>query len=232
MTEPKQTGMKDGFLFGIRTEEKDKTYTLNVNASSAEEAMNKLSFAINTIKNNKLDVNANIAGDFTFCIQNEPNQNGPEGNIIGYLAITRLDVSHEIRQQATELIDQQLRGQIDSVTARAGWYRLTEENGGEALADYLTWALHDALKRSYRKHVSYGTGISGIPISGPEHEQRAENYAEICRVISGQINDNRDLNRASKFWHDYLNRPDCDRAMLVDALMHVLSCTYADLKQG
>ncbi|EJU4720960.1 hypothetical protein N4915_003667 [Salmonella enterica] len=64
MTEPKLTGRKSGFLFGIRTEEKDKTYTLNVEALSTEEAINKFSLAITAIKNNKLVVNRDyeIAG--------------------------------------------------------------------------------------------------------------------------------------------------------------------------
>ncbi|EPB9486896.1 MULTISPECIES: hypothetical protein [Citrobacter] len=234
MTLPTQPGFK-GFIFGLRAEEQNKTFILSVEAISSMDATEKFIQAINTIKNNEfvIEHGCGIAGNhFRFYIHNDSLQQETTGKANGLTAGARLDASHEIRLQTTELIDQQLRGVIDAITARASWYKLVENNGGEALADYLTWALHDAMKRSSRKQVSYGTGIIGIPLPGSEHEQRAESYAEICRVITGQINDNRDLNRASKFWHDYLNRPDCDRAMLVDALMHVLSCTYADQKDA
>jgi hypothetical protein len=54
MTEPKLTGRKSGFLFGIRTGEQNKTYTLSVEAASTADATDKLTQAIHTIKNNEL----------------------------------------------------------------------------------------------------------------------------------------------------------------------------------
>lgn len=91
MTEPKLTGSKSGFLFGIRTEEKDKTYTLNVAALSTEEAINKFSLAITAIKNNELIVNHNYGiagGDFTFCVQNISDQHSA-GNRNGSIVEVR-----------------------------------------------------------------------------------------------------------------------------------------------
>ena len=235
MTEPKQTGFKKGFLFGINTEERNKTYILSVEATSLADATDKMTHAITAIKNNELVIFNGYGlagGDFRFYMQNESLQQEPAGNANELTIDTKPGISHDIRLQVIELIDQQLRGVIDAITARASWYRLMEENGNEALVDYLTWALHGALNRSLRKQVSYGTDIRGIPLSDPEHEQRAENYAEICRVIAGQINDHRDLNRANRFWHNCLNRTDCDRSMLIDALMHVLSYTCDDMNQS
>lgn len=46
MTEPKQTGVKSGFLFGIRTGEQNKTYTLSVDASCPTEAIDELKSAL------------------------------------------------------------------------------------------------------------------------------------------------------------------------------------------
>lgn len=46
MTEPKQTGIKNGFLFGIRTGEQNKTYTLSVDASCPTEAIAELKNAL------------------------------------------------------------------------------------------------------------------------------------------------------------------------------------------
>lgn len=98
MTEPKLTGSKSGFLFGIRTEEKDKTYTLNVEALSTEEAINKFSLAITAIKNNKLVVNRDyeIAGcDFTFYIQNTSVQHSA-GNRNGSLVEVRKNMVSQL----------------------------------------------------------------------------------------------------------------------------------------
>ncbi|HHL7712172.1 hypothetical protein [Yersinia alsatica] len=91
MTEPKLTGRKSGFLFGIRTEEKDKTYTLNVEALSTEEAINKFILAITAIQNNKLVVNHDYGiagGGFTFYIQNTSHQHS-SGNTNGHLIEVR-----------------------------------------------------------------------------------------------------------------------------------------------
>lgn len=46
MTEPKQPGFKKGFLFGIRTGEKNKTYTLSVDACCPTEAIAELKNAL------------------------------------------------------------------------------------------------------------------------------------------------------------------------------------------
>ena len=46
MTEPKQNGFKNGFLFGIRTGEKNKTYTLSVDACCPTEAIAELKNAL------------------------------------------------------------------------------------------------------------------------------------------------------------------------------------------
>lgn len=46
MTEQKQNGFKNGFLFGIRTGEQNKTYTLSVDAGCPAEAIAKLKNAL------------------------------------------------------------------------------------------------------------------------------------------------------------------------------------------
>ncbi|MFZ3767237.1 hypothetical protein ACOW43_05770 [Escherichia coli] len=46
MTEPKHPSFKKGFLFGIRTGEKNKTYTLSVDASCPTEAIAELKNAL------------------------------------------------------------------------------------------------------------------------------------------------------------------------------------------
>lgn len=46
MTEPKLTGFKNGFLFGIRTGEQNKTYSLSVDASCPTEAVAELKNAL------------------------------------------------------------------------------------------------------------------------------------------------------------------------------------------
>lgn len=50
MTEPKQTGLKKGFLFGIRTGEQNKTYTLSVDASCPTEAIAELRNALTALE--------------------------------------------------------------------------------------------------------------------------------------------------------------------------------------
>lgn len=98
MTEPKLTGRKSGFLFGIRTKEKDKTYTLKVEALSTEEAINKFILAITTIKNNELVVNHDYGiatGDFTFCVQDTCHQHS-SGNTNGYLVEARKNMVSQL----------------------------------------------------------------------------------------------------------------------------------------
>lgn len=50
MTEPKQAGIKNGFLFGIRTGEQNKTYTLSVDASCPTEAIEELRNALTALE--------------------------------------------------------------------------------------------------------------------------------------------------------------------------------------
>ncbi|HHE9813759.1 TPA: hypothetical protein ACPHJK_005285 [Enterobacter cloacae] len=50
MTEPKQTGLKKGFLFGIRTGEQNKTYTLSVNADNLAEAIKEMQTALEQVE--------------------------------------------------------------------------------------------------------------------------------------------------------------------------------------
>lgn len=51
MTEPKPPRFKNKFLFGIRTGEKNKTYTLSVDACSSSEAIKELKAALMALEN-------------------------------------------------------------------------------------------------------------------------------------------------------------------------------------
>ena len=50
MTEPKQTAFKKGFLFGIRTGEQNKTYTLSLDDSCPTEAIAELRNALTALE--------------------------------------------------------------------------------------------------------------------------------------------------------------------------------------
>lgn len=75
MSKSKLNDFKNGFLFGIRAEEKSKNYILRVEATSTTDALGKFTHAINAIKDNKLTLvgDYDVAGDyFSFYSQDEP----------------------------------------------------------------------------------------------------------------------------------------------------------------
>ncbi|EHG3076020.1 hypothetical protein J4S47_000366 [Salmonella enterica] len=147
MTEPKLTGSKSGFLFGIRTEEKDKTYTLTVEALSTEEAINKFSLAITAIKNNELIVNHNygIAGsDFTFCVQNTSDQHSADNRNGSIVEVRKKMVSQLVSIMSSEEQTWHLPGAVHA-----------------AIAALFVLYDQDLVAMELRKILSFNTGPSG-----------------------------------------------------------------------
>lgn len=122
-----------------------------------------------------------------------------------------------------KLIEQQLNGSIDPVTARAIWYNVTKTDDITCLADHLSFALNYAVKRSYHTIMERGINVHGMPESSPEQEVQAENISRIYTSIISQLYGKTDIARAYKFWQKTLEEMRNNKSLLVEILIHVIA---------
>lgn len=106
--------------------------------------------------------------------------------------------------QAIGLIDQQLKGMIDPVTARASWYGFMNEHGHTDLADYLGNIFNGAVKRIRRIPSLQNINTNGLPVASSEQEEQAEKISGIYSCVMSQLHGMRDTTRACKFWRKTL----------------------------
>lgn len=106
--------------------------------------------------------------------------------------------------QAIGLVDQQLKGRIDPVTARASWYGFMNEHGHTDLADYLGNIFNGAVKRIRRIPSLQNINTNGLPVASSEQEEQAEKISGIYSCVMSQLHGMRDTTRACKFWRKTL----------------------------
>lgn len=106
--------------------------------------------------------------------------------------------------QAIGLVDQQLKGKIDPVTARASWYGFMNEHGHTDLADYLGNIFNGAVKRIRRIPSLQNINTNGLPVASSEQEELAEKISGIYSCVMSQLHGMRDTTRACKFWRKTL----------------------------
>lgn len=129
----------------------------------------------------------------------------------------------EIRNMLIELVDQQIKGSIDPVTARAIWYNVTKDGDITHLASHLTFALNCAVDRCHHKIMARGLNTHGIPEALPEQELQAENISHIYNSAILQLYGKTDMVRAHKFWQKTLEEMKGDRSLLVEILIQVIA---------
>ncbi len=129
----------------------------------------------------------------------------------------------KIRNMVIELVDQQIKGNIDPVTARAIWYNVTKDGDVACLASNLTFALNCAVDRCHHKIMARGLNTHGIPEALPEQELQAENISHIYNSIILQLYGRTDMVRAHKFWQKTLEEMKDDKSLLVEILIQVIA---------
>ncbi|NUU68297.1 hypothetical protein HQN64_19610 [Enterobacteriaceae bacterium BIT-l23] len=147
MTEPKLTGRKSGFLFGIRTGEQNKTYTLSVEAASTADATDKLTQAIHTIKNNELVIYHGYGaadGNFRFYTQNTSHENS---------SCNRTNSSTEMRKNMVSQL-------ANLMSSEEQTWRLPDAVHAVVAALFVLYD-QDLVTMELRKTPSFNTGLSG-----------------------------------------------------------------------
>lgn len=129
------------------------------------------------------------------------------------------DMTHRV----IELVDQQVKGSIDPVTARAIWYNVTKDEDAARLANYLTFALNYAVNRSHHKIMARGINTNGIPESLQEQELQAEKISHIYTSVMSQLYGKTDMVRAHKFWLKTLEEMRDNKDLLVEILIQVIT---------
>ncbi|EAP7475917.1 hypothetical protein L1O59_002770 [Salmonella enterica] len=121
------------------------------------------------------------------------------------------------------LVDQQIKGSIDPVTARAIWYNVTKDGDVTRLANHLAFALNCAVDRCHHKIMARGINTHGIPEALPEQERQAENISHIYISVISQLYGKTDMVRAYKFWQKTLEEMKDDRSLLVEILIQAIA---------
>ncbi|EIX3165024.1 hypothetical protein NDG61_005107 [Salmonella enterica] len=129
----------------------------------------------------------------------------------------------DMTRRVIELVDQQVKGSIDPVTARAIWYNVTKDGDAARLANYLTFALNYAVNRSHHKIMARGINTNGIPESLQEQELQAEKISHIYTSVMSQLYGKTDMVRAHKFWLKTLEEMRDNKALLVEILIQVIT---------
>ncbi|EAS0615020.1 hypothetical protein E8Q24_22205 [Salmonella enterica] len=126
-------------------------------------------------------------------------------------------------RRVAELVDQQIKGSIDPVTARAIWYNVTKDGDVTRLANHLAFALNYAVDRCHHKIMARGINTHGIPEALPEQERQAENISHIYISVISQLYGKTDMVRAYKFWQKTLEEMKDDRSLLVEILIQAIA---------
>lgn len=106
---------------------------------------------------------------------NEPSSRNP--NLLS--GVVCKDHNDTVRRntalsQAMKLIDQQLRGNIDPVTARAAWYGFMNQHNHTDLANYLGSVFNGSVNRVRRTLSLQDVNMNDLPAASPEQEELAE----------------------------------------------------------
>lgn len=126
-------------------------------------------------------------------------------------------------RRVAELVDQQIKGSIDPVTARAIWYNVTKDGDVARLANHLAFALNCAVDRCHHKIMARGINTHGIPEALPEQERQAENISHIYISVISQLYGKTDMVRAYKFWQKTLEEMKDDKSLLVEILIQAIA---------
>ncbi|EBU1221935.1 TPA: hypothetical protein ACIA70_000425 [Salmonella enterica subsp. enterica serovar Java] len=126
-------------------------------------------------------------------------------------------------RRVAELVDQQIKGSIDPVTARAIWYNVTKDGDVTRLANHLAFALNYAVDRCHHKIMARGINTHGIPEALPEQERQAEKISDIYISVMSQLYGKTDMVRAYKFWQKTLKEMKDDKTLLVEILIQVIA---------
>lgn len=126
-------------------------------------------------------------------------------------------------RRVAELVDQQIKGSIDPVTARAIWYNITKDGDVTRLANHLAFALNCAVDRCHHKIMARGINTHGIPEALPEQERQAENISHIYISVISQLYGKTDMVRAYKFWQKTLEEMKDDKSLLVEILIQAIA---------
>ncbi|HEA0272870.1 TPA: hypothetical protein RU621_001314 [Salmonella enterica] len=121
--------------------------------------------------------------------------------------------------QAIKLIDQQLRGKIDPVTARAAWYGFMNQHNHTDLANYLGSVFNGSVNRVRRTLSLQDVNMNDLPAASPEQEELAEKISGIYSCVMSQLHGLRDTTRACKFWRKTLEE-QTSKELLVDIIVH------------
>lgn len=131
--------------------------------------------------------------------------------------------NYATRQSIIKLVDQQLKGSIDSVTARAAWYNVTGADDIASVANHLTFALNYAVNRSHHNIMERGINSNGIPTASSGQEHQAENISYIYSSVISQLYGKTDMIRAHKFWLKTLEEMRDNKVLLVEILIQVIA---------
>lgn len=126
-------------------------------------------------------------------------------------------------RRVAELVDQQIKGSIDPVTARAIWYNVTKDGDVTRLANHLAFALNYAVDRCHHKIMARGINTHGISEALPEQERQAENISHIYISVISQLYGKTDMVRAYKFWQKTLEAMKDDKSLLVEILIQAIA---------
>lgn len=133
--------------------------------------------------------------------------------------------------QVTDLIDQQLKGRIDPVTARAAWYGFMNEYNSTDLADYLGSALNGAVKRRLRIPSLQNINTNGLPTASAEQEEQAEKISAINSCVISQLHGLRDTTRARKFWRKILEE-QTNKELLTEILVRAIGNVHDYIEEN
>ncbi|HAT1684397.1 TPA: hypothetical protein I8Y21_005182, partial [Klebsiella oxytoca] len=136
---------------------------------------------------------------------------------------TKSPTTEDTARRVIELVDQQLKGSIDPVTARAIWYNVAKDGDITRLASHLTFALNYAVNRSHHKIMARGINTNGIPEALPGQKEQAENISYIYTSVMSQLYGKTDMVRAYKFWQKTLEEMKDEKSLLVEILIQVIA---------
>lgn len=157
----------------------------------------------------------------------ELNQSINPNRLLGVIckeeSLTTQPIPGDKDRMVIELVDQQIKGSIDPVTARAIWYNVTKDGDVARLASHLTFALNCAVDRCHHKIMARGLNTHGIPEALPEQELQAENISHIYNSAISQLYGKTDMVRAHKFWQKTLEEMKDDKSLLVEILIQVIA---------
>ncbi|EDU3771443.1 hypothetical protein C4O09_005022 [Salmonella enterica subsp. enterica serovar Minnesota] len=133
--------------------------------------------------------------------------------------------------QVTDLIDQQSKGRIDPVTARAAWYGFMNEHNSTDLADYLGSALNGAVKRRLRIPSLQNINTNGLPTASAEQEEQAEKISAINSCVISQLHGLRDTTRSRKFWRKILEE-QTNKELLTEILVRAIGNVHDYIEEN